>query len=226
MEDLKILLEEQKSLISSSLSSLAKTAEDTILQKNKKVHMLSIENGKLDSKIIAEISRIKKTFLGIISTEEELDALRKYNKLLKTLLKKEIYIRNMKKNIHDIKKDIESRETISGKDMAAFKIIALELEEKERIIKKNMTLLGTMENEKENLAQEKKKIEMLNSNMLNDLEFLRKKNVDLENINLAQLNTIETLSKEIQGKNDRIIELKNQFIQLLDHYNDILQKVN
>jgi hypothetical protein len=224
--DMKVLLEDQKSQIIGSLDSLSKTAGDIVLQRNKKIQILSAENETLRNRLANEPVAMRKNFLRIISTVEELHSLRDSNGLLKTLMRRELYIKNLKKNIKEIKKETEERGTLNSKDMAAFKILALELEEKEKTLKDNRVLIDNLENDKKNLTLEKKNTEALNSGMASDLELLRKKNRDLESASLTQLNTIETLSREIQSKNEKIIELKDQFIGLLDSYNDILQQIN
>ncbi|MDR2777652.1 MAG: hypothetical protein LBB24_02700 [Rickettsiales bacterium] len=226
IDSLKTLLGDQKSLIISSLNSLSETIRDVLLQKNKKIHLLSLENGKLQDRFTSELLLVRKNFLNIISVLEELQSSKNNNRLFKILLKKELGIRNLRKNIREIKREAEGRGTLNSRDMTAFKIIALELEEKERVIKEDKVAIEALENDRKGLVLDKKNIERLNSSMSSDLELLRKKNGDLENINMAQLNTIETLSREMQSKNEKIIELKNQFIQLLDNYNDILQKIN
>ncbi|MDR1494986.1 MAG: hypothetical protein LBI29_03050 [Rickettsiales bacterium] len=222
MDNLKVILGEQKSVIINSLDSLFQVARDVAQQKNKKIYLLGDENSELRERI----GILGKGLFRITSTIEELYHLKGNNKLLGILLKKELTIRNLKKNIGEIRKESEEKGTISGKDMTAFKIIALELEEKEKALRDNRVLIEALENDKKNLAVEKKNMEKMNSDLTGDLEAVGQKNKGLETINLAQLGTIEALSRELQSKNEKIIELKDQFIQLLDNYNDILQKID
>ncbi|MDR2077366.1 MAG: hypothetical protein LBP39_00160 [Rickettsiales bacterium] len=219
-------MSDQKLEIFKSLDSLAKTAKDIISQKNKKIHVLDAENINLHEKLNNETKILKKNSIRLIPTTDELYSIRKNRKLSKALLNKEISLKNLKKNIIEIKKENDSKNIINSREMTAFKIIALELEEKEKIIKDNHILLETMENDKKNLTREKREMEKINSDLASNLEFLKTKNNNLENANITQLKTIETLSKELQSKGEKIVDLKNQFIQLLDNYNDILQRIS
>jgi chromosome segregation ATPase len=226
MDNVELLLSDQKLEIFKSLDSLAKTAKDIISQKNKKIHVLDAENINLHEKLNNETKILKKNSIRLIPTTDELYSIRKNRKLSKALLNKEISLKNLKKNIIEIKKENDSKNIINSREMTAFKIIALELEEKEKIIKDNHILLETMENDKKNLTREKREMEKINSDLASNLEFLKTKNNNLENANITQLKTIETLSKELQSKGEKIVDLKNQFIQLLDNYNDILQRIS
>ncbi|MDR2778405.1 MAG: hypothetical protein LBB13_02790 [Rickettsiales bacterium] len=222
----ELLLSSQKLEILSSLTSLAKTTEDVISQKNKKIHLLTAENASLHEKLNGELKIAKKNSIKIITGVGELYALRKNRKLSRDLLAKEITLRNLRKSVSEIKKENDNKNIINSREMTAFKIIALELEEKEKIIKNNQILMESMENERKNLTREKKEIEKMNSEIMSDLEFLKVKNNNLENASLTQLKTIETLSKELQNKGEKVVDLKNQFLQLLDSYNDILQRIS
>ncbi|MDR3079149.1 MAG: hypothetical protein LBU15_03865 [Rickettsiales bacterium] len=222
IDNLRVLLEEQKSVIINSLDSLATVAREVVQQKNRKIYQLGGENSGLRERLGA----LGKGVLRIVSVLEELRGLRKNNKLLRVLLKKELNMENLRKNIRELRRESEEGGRISGKDMTAFKIIALELEEKEKTLRDSRTLLDSLENDKKDLMAEKRALETQNSSLVTDLEALRKRNGDLETISMAQLATIEALTREIQSKNEKVLELKEYFIQLLDNYNDILQKID
>jgi hypothetical protein len=222
MDNLKNTLDEQKTVIINSLDSLSQIAREVVQQKNKKIYLLASENNDLRGKITA----LGRGAAHIAAALGELRSLRGTNRLLRVLLKKESTILNLRKNIREIRKESEEKGTISGKDMTAFRIIALELEDREKMLRDSRILVESLENDRRTLALEKKNADLLNSSLTADLEASRKKNSDLESSSLTQLNTIETLSRELQGKNERVIELKDQFLRLLDSYNDILQKIS
>ena len=126
----------------------------------------------------------------------ELLFIRKNNKLCKKLIKKEI------------------------------KVIARELEEKEKIIRNNNITIEKFDKERQLLLQEVENNRDSKNILEGKLSKLEIRNKELEEINNYQLNTIKTITNELKNKNEKIMELKDYFIQILDSYNDILQKVS
>lgn len=222
MEDLDIFLSEQKLIILNSLDKLSKTAANIIVQKNNKIISLNTENSLLNEDIK---SKFKKNIKSITSTKE-LYLVKENNKLIKKLVRKEKKNKELKKNILEIQKEIENKSFINTKDMTAFKIVALELEEKEKIIGNNKNLISKLENDKKNLLSELEKVKSEKLELENKIGYIENKNKDIENVNNLQINTIETITKELKNKNEKIMELKNYFIEILDNFNDLLQMMD
>lgn len=222
MEDLDTFLSEQKLIILNSLDKLSKTAANIIVQKNNKIISLNTENSLLNEDIK---SKFKKNIKSITSTKE-LYLVKENNKLIKKLVRKEKKNKELKKNILEIQKEIENKSFINTKDMTAFKIVALELEEKEKIIGNNKNLISKLENDKKNLLSELEKVKSEKLELENKIGYIENKNKDIENVNNLQINTIETITKELKNKNEKIMELKNYFIEILDNFNDLLQMMD
>ena len=104
--------------------------------------------------------------------------------------------------------------------------MARELEEKEKIIRNNNIIIEKFDKERQLLLQEVENNRDSKNILEGKLSKLEIRNKELEEINNYQLNTIKTLTNELKNKNEKIMELKDYFIQILDSYNDILQKVS
>lgn len=223
MEKLDKFLLDEKILIFDSLDKLSKVASDIVVQKNNKILAINNEKHLLDEQIrnLKEVKIIKK-----LPNVGELIFARKNNKLSKKLLKKELKIKKLKSDIIKIKEESESKDFIDAREMTAFKVIAKELEEKEATVRNNSLTIEKLDKEKQSLLQEletsKSNENVLEKKLLN----LEHRNQELEEINSYQLTTIRTLTNELKTKNEKIMELKEYFLKILDSYNDILQKVN
>ncbi len=222
-EEINNFLLEKKSLIFDSLDKLSKTASDIIVQKNNRILVINNEKHDLNKKIESlESIKVSRKLPNI----NELLFIRKNNKLCKKLIKKEIKISKLKKDIIKVKEESENKDIIDAREMTAFKVIARELEEKEKIIRNNNTTIEKFDKERQLLLQEVENNRDSKNILEGKLSKLEIRNKELEEINNYQLNTIKTLTNELKNKNEKIMELKDYFIQILDSYNDILQKVS
>lgn len=147
------------------------------------------------------------------------------NCFLKKILKKEIIIKKQRKEIMNLKTETSQKSIIDTKDMTAFKLVAIELDEKEKVIKNNIMNINNLEKEIENLnniiSNYERKIE--------DFE-LKVKKVEDENIKLQEYNnlqqkTIETITTELNNKKNKIEELRDYYMDILNDYNDILLRI-
>lgn len=222
MEDLDTFLSGQKLVILNSLDKLSKTAANIIVQKNNKILSLNTKNSLLNEDIK---SKFKKNIKSITSAKE-LYLIKENNNLIKKLIRKERKNKELKKNILEIQREVNNKSFINTKDMTAFKIVALELEEKEKIIGSNKILIGKLENDNKSLLSELEKVKVEKLELENRIGYLENKNKDIENVNNLQINTIETITKELQNKNEKTMELKNYFMEILDNFNDLLQMVD
>ena len=223
MEKLDKFLLDEKILIFDSLDKLLKVASGIVVQKNNKILAINNEKYLLGEQIrnLSEIKSVKK-----LPSVSELISLRKNNRLSRKLLKKELKIKKLKSDIIKIKEESESKDFIDAREMTAFKVIAKELEEKEVTIRNNSLTIEKLDKEKQLLSQDLENSKN-NTNMLEKkLLSLENRNQELEEINSYQLTTIKTLTNELKTKNEKIMELKEYFLKILDSYNDILQKVN
>ncbi len=223
MEELEEFLSDKRKLIFDSLDRLSKIASDIIIQKNNKILKINNEKHILDEQIKnLEGARI----IGKLPSIGELISIRKNNKLFKKLLKKELKIKKLKSDIIKIKEESESKDFIDTREMTAFKVIARELEEKENIVRNNSLTIEKLDREKQSLLQELETSKSNENTLEKKLLNLEHRNQELEDINNYQLSTIKTLTNDLKIKNEKIIELKEYFLQILDSYNDILQKVS
>lgn len=223
MEELDEFLSDKRKLIFDSLDRLSKIASDIIIQKNNKILKINNEKHILDEQIKnLEGTRI----IGKLPSIGELISIRKNNKLFKKLLKKELKIKKLKSDIIKIKEESESKDFIDTREMTAFKVIARELEEKENIVRNNSLTIEKLDREKQSLLQELETSKSNENTLEKKLLNLEHRNQELEDINNYQLSTIKTLTNDLKIKNEKIIELKEYFLQILDSYNDILQKVS
>lgn len=223
MEELDEFLSDKRKLIFDSLDRLSKIASDIIIQKNNKILKINNEKHILDEQIKnLEGARI----IGKLPSIGELISIRKNNKLFKKLLKKELKIKKLKSDIIKIKEESESKDFIDTREMTAFKVIARELEEKENIVRNNSLTIEKLDREKQSLLQELETSKSNENTLEKKLLNLEHRNQELEDINNYQLSTIKTLTNDLKIKNEKIIELKEYFLQILDSYNDILQKVS
>lgn len=223
MEELDEFLSDKRKLIFDSLDRLSKIASDIIIQKNNKILKINNKKHILDEQIKnLEGARI----IGKLPSIGELISIRKNNKLFKKLLKKELKIKKLKSDIIKIKEESESKDFIDTREMTAFKVIARELEEKENIVRNNSLTIEKLDREKQSLLQELETSKSNENTLEKKLLNLEHRNQELEDINNYQLSTIKTLTNDLKIKNEKIIELKEYFLQILDSYNDILQKVS
>lgn len=207
MNNLKNLIADKKKDISSCLDLFMLDVKKAIEEKNNKIIALnSLPKFKIilfsNIDILIELKNNNKTFKKIINN---IIKIKKENKKLKNSI-----LENSEKNI------------IDTKNMTAFKIIALDLEEKEKLIKKKDDYIKECEYK---ITKLEENISILNSNngdLKKEIETLNKKNNDLNNINTLQTRTIETLQNELKSKNEKIDDLKEGFMIILNKYNDIL----
>ena len=207
MNNLKNLIADKKKDISSCLDLFMLDVKKAIEEKNNKIIALnSLPKFKIilfsNIDILIELKNNNKTFKKIINN---IIKIKKENKKLKNSI-----LENSEKNI------------IDTKNMTAFKIIALDLEEKEKLIKKKDDYIKECEYK---ITKLEENISILNSNngdLKKEIETLNKKNNDLNNINTLQTRTIETLQNELKSKNEKIDDLKEGFMTILNKYNDIL----
>lgn len=207
MNNLKNLIADKKKDISSCLDLFMLDVKKAIEEKNNKIIALnSLPKFKIilfsNIDILIELKNNNKTFKKIINN---IIKIKKENKKLKNSI-----LENSEKNI------------IDTKNMTAFKIIALDLEEKEKLIKKKDDYIKECEYK---ITKLEENISILNGNnedLKKEIETLNKKNNDLNNINTLQTRTIETLQNELKGKNEKIDDLKEGFMTILNKYNDIL----
>ncbi len=223
MEELDEFLSDKRKLIFDSLDRLSKIASDIIIQKNNKILKINNEKHILDEQI-KNLEGIR--IIGKLPSIGELISIRKNNKLFKKLLKKELKIKKLKSDIIKIKEESESKDFIDTREMTAFKVIARELEEKENIVRNNSLTIEKLDREKQSLLQELETSKSNENTLEKKLLNLEHRNQELEDINNYQLSTIKTLTNDLKIKNEKIIELKEYFLQILDSYNDILQKVS
>ena len=207
MNNLKNLIADKKKDISSCLDLFMLDVKKAIEEKNNKIIALnSLPKFKIilfsNIDILIELKNNNKTFKKIINN---IIKIKKENKKLKNSI-----LENSEKNI------------IDTKNMTAFKIIALDLEEKEKLIKKKDDYIKECEYK---ITKLEENISILNGNngdLKKEIETLNKKNNDLNNINTLQSRTIETLQNELKSKNEKIDDLKEGFMTILNKYNDIL----
>ena len=207
MNNLKNLIADKKKDISSCLDLFMLDVKKAIEEKNNKIIALnSLPKFKIilfsNIDILIELKNNNKTFKKIINN---IIKIKKENKKLKNSI-----LENSEKNI------------IDTKNMTAFKIIALDLEENEKLIKKKDDYIKECEYK---ITKLEENISILNSNngdLKKEIETLNKKNNDLNNINTLQTRTIETLQNELKSKNEKIDDLKEGFMIILNKYNDIL----
>lgn len=223
MEKLNDFLLDRKKLIFDLLDKLSKTASDIIIQKNNKILTINNEKYRLDEQIEA-LKKTKKA--RKIPDINDLFLSKKNNNLFKKLIKKELKIRKLRNDILKIKDESESNDFKDVREMTAFKVIARELEEKENIIRNNSLTIEKLDKEKQSLQQELATSKNNESMLEKKLQNLEIKNRELEDNSDYQLSTIRTLTNEKKTKNEKIMELKEYFLEILDSYNDILQKVS
>ena len=96
----------------------------------------------------------------------------------------------------------------------------------ENIVRNNSLTIEKLDREKQSLLQELETSKSNENTLEKKLLNLEHRNQELEDINNYQLSTIKTLTNDLKIKNEKIIELKEYFLQILDSYNDILQKVS
>ncbi|MDR1498676.1 MAG: hypothetical protein LBS34_00105 [Rickettsiales bacterium] len=220
MSEIGSVLQSKKVVVDDSIDRLLGTIQGIIVQKNNKILSLNgeinrlNEEGQRKSKVSSVI--IPKNMVS--ASVNELLVIKKNNKLLRRLVKKELKLNELKQIT--VKSQIKGDEidTINIKEMAAFKLIATELEEKEKVIENNKIIIKNKDDENQEYG---KKLKELYSRM----EELSRENKKLTDSNGLQLSTIETLTTEMQNKNRKIAELKAYFLEILDDYNDILQQV-
>jgi hypothetical protein len=94
---------------------------------------------------------------------------------------------------------------------------------------KNMKLLDEKNVEIDVLREQNKNFELLKikySDMENMLFQLKISNEEKNKDIFIQNNAVETIKLELKEKNMKIVEIKNNFIEIFDDFNDILQRVN
>ncbi len=233
MDSVKNLLFDKKNEINASFDSLLSTVKSIMDRKNKEIFSLKKEIEILTSKKINDNNIKNKIFISKIIFNELLIS-KNNNKLFKKTIKAEIKSNKVKIKYNDKINQIKSEyneklnsneNKINTKDMTAFKIIAMELEEKEKINKDCFTTIDKLKIENKNLKNNIEAFTKENEVLKNKIIILNEKNLNLVNLNKSQLNTIETLTKEMKNKSEKISDLKNYFLEILDNYNNIIQEM-
>jgi hypothetical protein len=104
--------------------------------------------------------------------------------------------------------------------------------ENEVLLDKNTQIIIKSENQENEiliLKQQSKELELLKTKYSNSEGVILQLNGVLEQKNtviLEQNNEIEKFKTELKNKNLKIMELKDFFVEILDDFNDILQRVN
>ena len=207
MDSLKNLIIDRKKDISSCLDLFMVDVKKIIEEKNNKIITLnSLPKVKpilfYDIGVLLELKTYNMTLKKIV---KNIVKLKKENKKLKTNI-----LENSEKNI------------IDTKNMAAFKIIALDLEEKEKLIKNKDDYIKECEYKITKLEENISILSSNNEDLKAEIEILNKKNDDLNSLNSLQTKTIETLKNELKNKSEKIDDLKENFMEILNKYNDIL----
>ena len=215
MDEIQKILRGKKGDISSSLDKLTQVVSEILTQKNNKIYDLQNRIDYLENTTAKQI-----TINNTINTNE-LKEYRVNNILIKKLIKKIILINKQKHTIKKLqtKQNTTLDTSINTKDLSAFKIIALELDEKEKIIKENLTTIN-------NLTEKINKYEKENKELNIAVENLKNKTDKLEEVNKLQNKTIETITDELSNKNEKVNELKEYFVDIVNDYNDILLGIN
>lgn len=219
MDNVKNLLLVKRKEISTTLDVFIDNIKNILKQKNEKIVLLTEEISELKSKKTKKSGKSKNVDIF------ELKKTKMNNCFLKKILKKEIIIKKQRKEIMNLKTETSQKSIIDTKDMTAFKLVAIELDEKEKVIKNNIMNINNLEKEIENLnniiSNYERKIE--------DFE-LKVKKVEDENIKLQEYNnlqqkTIETITTELNNKKNKIEELRDYYMDILNDYNDILLRI-
>ena len=215
MDEIQKILRGKKGDISSSLDKLTQVVSEILTQKNNKIYDLQNRIDYLENTTAKQI-----TINNTININE-LKECRVNNILIKKLIKKIILINKQKHTIKKLqtKQNTTLDTSINTKDLSAFKIIALELDEKEKIIKDNLVLIN-------NLTEKSNKYEKENKELNIIIENLKNKADKLEEVNKLQNKTIETITDKLSNKNEKVNELKEYFVDIVNDYNDILLRIN
>ena len=215
MDSVKNLLSVKRKEIATSLDVVVVFFKELLKKKDDKINALLEEN--------RSIKKYKGGVKNLLNVGE-LRIFKKNNKLLKKNLKKEIKIKKQKEEIEKLKVDL-TKNIINPKDTYAFNIIALELDEKEKIIEQNKKDMDLLHNNAEKMKTDIFNLTKKNEELLKNLENIKIKNEKLEESNNLQLKTIEALTLELNDKKGKINELKTDFIDILNDYNDILLRL-
>lgn len=214
MDEIREILKTKKGDISGSLDKLVQSVSDILTQKNNKIYDLQNRVDYLENTTTKQI-----TINNTININELKEG-RINNILIRKIIKKTIVINKQKHTIKKLQTKNNTIDTsINTKDLSAFKIIALELDEKEKIIKDNLTTIN-------NLTEKFNKYEKENRELNIIVENLKNKADKLEEANKLQNKTIETITDELDDKKDKINELKEYFVDIMNDYNDILLRIS
>ena len=210
MDEIQKILKVKKGDISSSLDRLTQVVSEILTQKNNRIYDLQNRIDYLENTTTKQI-----TINNTININE-LKESRVNNILIKKIIKKILVINKQKHTIKKLQTKNNTIDTsINTKDLSAFKIIALELDEKEKTIKDNLVLIN-------NLTEKSNKYEKENKELNIIIENLKNKADKLEEVNKLQNKTIETITDELSNKNEKVNELKEYFVDIVNDYNDIL----
>lgn len=213
MDEIREILKIKKGDISGSLDKLVQSVSDILTQKNNRIYDLQNRVDYLENTTTKQIN-INNTI-----DINELKESKINNILIKKLIKKIIIINKQKHTIKKLQTKSNTIDTsINTKDLSAFKIIALELDEKEKIIKENLTTIN-------NLTDKINKYEKENKELNIAVENLKNKTDKLEEVNKLQNKTIEAITNELSDKKNKINELREYFVDIMNDYNDILLRV-
>ena len=215
MDEIQKILRIKKGDISTSLDKLTQVVSEILTQKNNKIYDLQNRIDYLENTTSKQI-----TINNTINTNELKEG-RVNNILIKRLIKKIILINKQKHTIKKLqtKQNTTVDTSINTKDLSAFKIIALELDEKEKIIKENLITINDLTNKVNRYDKENKEMNI-------SIENLKNKSDKLEEVNKLQRKTIETITDELNDKKEKVNELKEYFVDIVNDYNDILLRMS
>ena len=207
MDNLKNLIIDRKKDISSCLDLFMVDVKKIIEEKNNKIIALN------------SLPKIKPILFSDIDV---LLDLKTYNVTLKKIVKNIIKLKKENKKLKASVLESSEKNIIDTKNMTAFKIIALDLEEKEKLIKNKDDYIKECEYKITKLEENISILSSNNEDLKAEIEILNKKNDDLNSLNSLQTKTIETLKNELKNKSEKIDDLKENFMEILNKYNDIL----
>lgn len=222
MDNIKNLLFDKRNEVENVLDNLSNIVKEIIDKKNKEIFTSKkeLETLKLstsDKKAI-NFEYVKN---AVKSTIDELRTCKINHKLIKKLIKKQVKCRKYKKYVEESKQNLG----IDTQNFAAFKVVAAELEEKEKINEQNRNTIATLTREKEDLMGKINLFLREIEGIKVKVETLNRENSNLVELNKVQSSTIETLTSELKNKSEKVAELKNYFLEILDNYNDLIQEV-
>ncbi|MDR0572077.1 MAG: hypothetical protein LBG48_04470 [Rickettsiales bacterium] len=255
MELYNFLDGEQKE-IGVCLERLFGRTKEIVVARNNKIQNLIKQNEILTEERDKALSKKNKTKIRILGSKHYfiryVKGLKKVNTLLKFYLKQQILLKDENKNlvkndqleafkivINDLeyKKDKIKEQALVieqlQKNENDLKISLKNIQEEKSILQtqntKNLELLSEKDVEINVLREQNKNFELLKvkySDMENAVFQFKISNEEKDRDILRQNNTVETMIQELKEKNLKIVEIKNNFFEIFDEFNDILQRIN